>query len=233
MQHIVEGLTWYVVFLFSVTAHEAAHAWCAKRGGDWTAYHGGQVSLDPVPHIRREPIGMVLLPLISLVLIQWPFGYASAPYDPLWADRHPRRAALMALAGPLANLTLAILAGLVIRLGIAAGPLESPSSANMTHVAAAAWSGGTWAGVALFLSMLFSLNLMLTLLNLLPLPPLDGSGAVTLLMNEDTATRFRHFIRNPAFAWIGLLVAWKLFGRLFDPLFTFALNILYPGAHYG
>ena len=53
------------------------------------------------------------------------------------------------------------------------------------------------------------------------------------MMNEDTATRFRRFVRNPAFTWIGLLIAWKLFGPLFDPLFTFALNILYPGAHYG
>ena len=55
---------------------------------------------------------------------------------------------------------------------------------------------------------------MLALLNLLPLPPLDGSGAVTLLMNEDTAARFRRFVRNPAFTWIGLLIAWKLFGPI-------------------
>ncbi len=233
MQNIVEAVTWYAAFLFSVTAHEAAHAWCAKRGGDWTAYHGGQVSLDPLPHIRREPVGMVLLPLISLFMIQWPFGYASAPYDPLWADRHPRRAALMSLAGPLANLGIAVLAGAVIRIGVAAGALESPSSAGMTHVAAAAWSGGLWTGAAMFLSMLFSLNLMLALLNLLPLPPLDGSGAVTLLMNEETACGFRRLVRNPAFGWIGLLVAWNLFGPLFNPVFTFALNILYPGAHYG
>ena len=233
MQHVVEAVTWYVAFLFSVTAHEAAHAWCAKRGGDLTAYHGGQVTLDPWPHIRREPVGMVLLPLVSLFLIQWPFGYASAPYDPFWAERHPRRAAFMSLAGPLANLALTVLAGLVIRVGIAAGPLASPTSASMTHVASAARNEGLWVGGAMFLSMLFSLNLMLALLNLLPLPPLDGSDAVTLLMNEDTATRFRHFVRNPAFAWIGLLIAWRLFGPLFDPVFTFALNILYPGAHYG
>ena len=231
MQSIVEAATWYVAFLFSVTAHEAAHAWCAKRGGDWTAYHGGQVSLDPLPHIRREPFGMVILPLISLFLIQWPFGYASAPYDPLWADRHPRRAALMALAGPAANLALAILAGVLIAVGIAAGPLEPPASASITRVVAAATDEGIWVGVALLLSVFFSLNLMLALLNLLPLPPLDGSDAVTLLMSEDTAAKFRNFIRTPAFGWIGLVIAWNLFEPLFGPLFTFALNILYPGAH--
>jgi hypothetical protein len=54
------ALAYFAVFLFSTTLHEAAHAWAALRGGDPTAYHGGQVSLDPMPHIRREPFGMVL-----------------------------------------------------------------------------------------------------------------------------------------------------------------------------
>ena len=61
----------YLVFLFSTVLHEAAHAWSAMRGGDLTAYHGGQVSLDPRPHIRREPFGMVLLPLLSLAASGW------------------------------------------------------------------------------------------------------------------------------------------------------------------
>jgi hypothetical protein len=59
------GLIWYVVFLYSTVCHEAGHAWAAYRLGDDTAYAGGQVSLDPIPHIRREPFGMVLVPLLS------------------------------------------------------------------------------------------------------------------------------------------------------------------------
>ncbi|HEX7241363.1 MAG TPA: hypothetical protein VF263_13895, partial [Longimicrobiaceae bacterium] len=94
MPDLAQGLTYYIVFLFSTTLHEAAHAWAAYRGGDPTAYHGGQVSLDPRPHIRREPVGMVLLPVVSVLLSGWPFGFASAPYDPNWAVRHPKRAAL-------------------------------------------------------------------------------------------------------------------------------------------
>ena len=90
MAELTQGLIYYIVFLFSTTLHEAAHAWAAKRGGDLTAYRGGQVSLDPLPHIRREPFGMVLLPLLSVAVSGWPFGYASAPYDPAWAQQHPR-----------------------------------------------------------------------------------------------------------------------------------------------
>ncbi len=94
---------WYLAFVVSVTCHEAAHAYAALRGGDTTAYLGGQVSLDPEPHIRRSPIGMVVMPILSIFYTGWPMGFASAPFDPAWADRYPRRAALMSLAGPAAT----------------------------------------------------------------------------------------------------------------------------------
>src|SRR3954470_3695906 len=116
MANVADALTYFIVFLFSTTLHEAAHAWAALRGGDPTAYRGGQVSLDPIPHIRREPFGMLVLPLLTAVATGWPFGYASAPYDPRWAQRHPRRAALMALAGPAANLSLVLAAAVLLRV---------------------------------------------------------------------------------------------------------------------
>ena len=62
------GLLQYVVFLLSTTFHEASHAFAAKLGGDLTAFHGGQVTLNPLPHIRREPFGMVVFPLLGLLL---------------------------------------------------------------------------------------------------------------------------------------------------------------------
>src|SRR6185503_14123731 len=73
---IVDALTYFVVFLFSTTLHEAAHAWAALKGGDLTAYRGGQVTLDPRPHIRREPFGMVILPLVSALITGFPLGFA-------------------------------------------------------------------------------------------------------------------------------------------------------------
>jgi hypothetical protein len=115
---VLLGITWYVVFLLSTTCHEAAHALAAKLGGDLTAFHGGQVTLDPIPHIRREPFGMVVFPILSYFLGGWMMGWASAPYDPFWAQRHPHRAAWMSLAGPGANFTLTILAALSIHAGL-------------------------------------------------------------------------------------------------------------------
>src|ERR1700688_1522219 len=97
---LLYGFIWYVAFLFSTTCHEAAHALVAKRGGDETASEGGQVSLNPIPHIRREPFGMVLIPLLSYFINQSMIGWASAPFDPAWERRYPRRAGWMALGGP-------------------------------------------------------------------------------------------------------------------------------------
>lgn len=228
----INAVVWYVVFVFSVTLHEAAHAWLAKLGGDFTAYRGGQVSLDPLPHVRREPFGMVLLPILSLIVSGWPFGFASAPYDPMWAERYPRRAAWMALAGPLSNLLVVLAAAGLIRGGMAAGRFASPAAIRFTTVTVAD-EPGVWSGLALLLSMLFSLNLILTVLNLIPLPPLDGSGALPLILSRGAAERFRHFMRQPLFGWIGLLVAWRVFGPLFAPVFAFAINLLYPETAYG
>jgi len=227
------GVFWYVVFVFSVTVHEAAHAWAALRGGDPTAYLGGQVSLDPIAHIRRSPFGMVILPILSLVMAGWPFGFASAPYDPTWASRHPRRSAVMALTGPLANLLLVVLAGVAIRIGTGAGYLEAPEHVRATQMTAATGMSATAHGLATLVSMLLSLNLILFLLNLLPLPPLDGWGALPLVLRRAQAVRLQAIQRHPGIGWLGILVAWQLFPYLFQPMMGLVLRLLYPDVSYG
>jgi Zn-dependent protease len=233
MVNLADGIVYYIVFLFSTTLHEAAHAWAAKRGGDLTAYHGGQVSLDPRPHIRREPFGMVALPILSVLVSGWPFGFASAPYDANWARRHPRRAAWMALAGPAGNLVLLLLAALAINAGVAANILHSPGSVSFGHVTAANTQGAMDI-VAFVLGAIFSLNLVLLLLNMLPFPPLDGSAALVLALPESTVPRYQEFLwGNPALGWVGILAAWYVFDYAFQPVFLLAVNLLYPGVTYG
>jgi len=228
------GLVWYVVFLLSTTCHEAAHALVAMWGGDLTAYHGGQVSLDPVPHIRREPFGMVILPILSYALNGWMMGWASAPYDPYWAERNPKPAAWKSLAGPAANFTLAILAGVLIHVGLLAGWFIYPESLSFTRVVMAQ-SDGAAAGAATFLSILFSLNLLLGTFNLIPIPPLDGFSAIGVLLPERVAgqlQRMRHTMGN--YTFIGLLIAWKVFDPIFAPLyFSVFIKMLYPNQTYG
>ena len=226
------GAIWYIVFLFSTTCHEGAHALAAHLGGDSTAFEGGQVSLNPIPHIRREPVGMVIVPFISYILSHWMMGWASAPYDPAWRERYPRRAAWMALAGPAANFTLVILSGLAIRIGMAAGIFRAPDSADFTHITEAVNPG--FAGfAATFLSILFILNVLLGTFNLLPVPPLDGNTGITLLMSESAGRKFLDWTHNQGLGMAGLLLAWVLYDRIFDFIFQISLSALYPGSHWG
>jgi len=232
MPEFSQGLLYFAVFLFSTTLHEAAHAWAALKGGDPTAYNGGQVSLDPRPHIRREPIGMIVLPLISVLVSGWPLGFASAPYDPAWAERHPRRAAWMALAGPAVNFGLVLLAGVLIRVGSLFGVFEAPETVHFGALAVA--QTPAWDLVGRGLSAVFSMNLLLTAFNLLPVPPLDGSAVMALGLTQDGARRYQGVLRStPMLGWVGLFIAWQVFGYLFDPIFSVAVNLLYPGVSYG
>lgn len=233
MPDLAQAVTYYIAFLLSATIHEAAHAWAAKLGGDLTAYHGGQVSLDPRPHIRREPFGMVILPLLSVAVSGWPFGFASAPYDPKWALKYPNRAALMALAGPASNILLFLITLAMLRVGIAMGYFSAPNSVRFGEVVVAT-SGGMWQGLALVLGVFFSMNLLLAALNLIPLPPLDGSAAIPLFLPAAAASRYQMMLfSNPALGLIGMVVAWQLFGRVYLPIFLLAVNLLHPDARYG
>lgn len=232
MVDIGDALLYFVVFLFSTTLHEAAHAWAALRGGDPTAYKGGQVSLDPMPHIRREPFGMVILPLGSALLTGFPFGYASAPFDPDWARRHPERAAWMALAGPAANIALVILAALLLRIGALAEVFYAPERVNFGSLAASQ-AGEIWEMAAALLSVVFSMNLLLAAFNLLPFPPLDGSAALPLLLSRRMSARYQEIMwSSPMIGLLGILIAWRLFDHVFDPIFLAAVNLVYPGVTY-
>ena len=171
---------------------------------------------------------MVAVPILSYIIGGWMIGWASAPYDPQWALRHPRRAAWMALAGPAANLIFVILAGIALRAGLQAGFFDLPSSLGFTELVAG--SGGKFAdGAATFLSILFSLNLLLFTFNLLPLPPLDGASIPLLFIPEHLAGKYQEFIWQPAFNFIGLIVAWNIFGSIFRPVQRLAIELLYLG----
>jgi Zn-dependent protease len=224
---IALGLLWYVVFLLSTTCHEAAHGLVAKWGGDKTAFHGGQVTLNPWPHIRREPFGMVIFPIITYALSHWMMGWASAPYDPVWSRQYPRHAARMALAGPAANFTLVILAGLAMQIGLHTQLFVQPDSIVFSSVVDAA-SPGIAEGAAKFLSLLFSLNILLGSFNLIPLPPLDGFNVLPLFMSENRARNFFNWADSVRrYSIVGLLLSWQFFGRIFQPIFGLAIQTLY------
>jgi Zn-dependent protease len=229
---ILNGILWYLAFVLSTTLHEASHGFAAWRLGDRTAYDVGQVTLDPRPHFRREPFGMILVPIVSYILGGWMIGWASVPYDREWAMTYPRRSATMSAAGPLANLALALAAGLIMRLGLIAGVFQPPQSIDAMHVVETS-SGAAMTTASMFINVFFSLNVLLFIFNLLPIPPLDGSGILPWFLPEERGRRYLAWIRNPSFAFLGLFVAWKAFDFIYPPLHLLFINILYfPIAQY-
>lgn len=233
---VAEFGIWFVVFLFSTTLHEAGHALFARLGGDDTAYLGGQVGLNPVPHMRREPVGMILAPILSFVFMGWMMGWASTPYDPYWAQRHPRRQAFMSAAGPGANLLIAAAAFAALWLLLAQGVLVAPQAVSFSRLAEPApvyGHGSMLDPVARALSIALSLNLLLCLFNLLPLPPLDGSGVLHGLF-PDSLGRFIEMLRgNPMMSLLGLMVAWQIFPPVVGPALRCVLELLHPGVYAG
>ena len=151
--------------LFGITLHEAAHGWVASKLGDKTALMLGRVSLNPLRHI--DPIGTVALPLVLVFMnTGFIFGWAK-PVPITWQNlRHPRRdMAIVALAGPAANLLMALLWALIAKISIA-------MLGNWDHLS---WVRLT--AFFLYKAGLFGIliNAVLLILNLIPIPPLDGS----------------------------------------------------------
>lgn len=216
LEHLALGFIWYVVFLFSTTCHEGAHALVAKLGGDETAALGGQVTLNPVPHIQREPWGMVIFPILSLVVTKSLFGWASAPYDPHWERRHPRRAALMALAGPATNYSLMLIAALGLRLGWTYHWIRIDTLTGRPDLATSV------------LGVFFFLNLLLGTFNLLPVPPLDGSTAILLCLGERYSQRYLDSLRGSSYAIVGLVVGMLAFGYIYWPIAHVFVNAFLP-----
>jgi Zn-dependent protease len=227
---LATGFLWFLAFLFSTTVHEAMHAWAAMKGGDLTAYHGGQVSLSPIPHIQREPIGMLVLPLLTAMTQGWAIGWASAPFDPYWAARYPRRAAVMAAAGPIGNLILAIIAFVLLKAGLTAGWFVAPASVSFGGLVESA--GGVPSFVAALLSILLMLNVLLFTFNLLPLPPLDGSAVLGLVLPQSQAIALQQYTAQPWLQILGLAIAWKAFPLISGPRFALVLALLHPGESY-
>jgi Zn-dependent protease len=226
-----QGLIWFVAFLFSTTVHEAMHALAAWRLGDPTAYRGGQVSLNPAPHVHREPIGMLILPLLTSLTQGWAIGWASCPYDPHWAAQHPGRAAVMAAAGPAGNLGLAALAFGALKTGLAAGWFVAPSTVSFDSIVELASAGGPSFPTTL-LSVLLVMNVFQFVFNLLPFPPLDGSAILTGFLPERYADTLREMQSNAIMPMVGLLIAWKVFPLVTDPLFSALLRLVHPGESY-
>ena len=191
--------------LFAITVHEASHAYAARYFGDNTAYHEGRMTLNPLKHI--DPVGTVLLPLLCVALGGFIFGWAKPVPVNFGRLRQPKKDMLwVAAAGPLSNLAMA--AGWMVLLRVALGTDTGFSTPLMLM---------SQAGV--------TINVMLMVLNLLPLPPLDGGRIAVSLLPPQQAWQFSRL--EPYGMWILIgLMATGLLSVIMRPLMDIVFRLL-------
>ncbi|PIZ04654.1 MAG: site-2 protease family protein [Gammaproteobacteria bacterium CG_4_10_14_0_8_um_filter_38_16] len=184
-----------IPLIFAITLHEAAHGWMASKLGDQTARIMGRVSLNPLRHI--DPFGTVILPLLMLSFGGFIFGWAK-PVPIAWQHlRHPRRdMALVGAAGPAANLLMALFWGIIAKASHLV--FISPHTQDMLR------------STALFIHLTsrfgIMINCVLLVINLIPIPPLDGSRIVSSILSPQLARKYDRFEAYGLWIFLGLLI---------------------------
>ena len=208
MDSIIQGIAIYALpVIFAITLHEAAHGYVAKHYGDLTAYAQGRVTLNPLRHI--DPLGTIIVPLLLMAVgSHYIFGWAK-PVPVNFANlRRPKRDMLwVAAAGPGANLLMAFLWALVIKFGLAMP--ESDLAEPMILMGKA--------GILI--------NAILLVLNLLPLPPLDGGRIAVSLLPRRIAYRFSQ-IEPYGFIILLILLFTGVLGAVIGPFIIITIRMV-------
>lgn len=205
-------LVWAIPVLFAVTLHEAAHGYVANHFGDKTALLMGRVTLNPIKHI--DLVGTIIVPLIFLFIslttgTTFIFGWAKPVPVDARNLRNPRRdMALVALAGPFSNFMMALLWTGVAKIFLEIGK-----------------SGFEFAKYFVMMGIAgLSINLMLALLNLIPIPPLDGSRVVSSLLNPALAYRYQ-ILERYGFMILLLLIYSNILSYILLPPYNFLVSL--------
>ncbi|HQV89006.1 MAG TPA: site-2 protease family protein [Nitrosomonas sp.] len=207
MDNIIQGIAIYALpVIFAITMHEAAHGYIAKHFGDFTAYNEGRISLNPIRHI--DLVGTIVVPLILFVLSKltigagFLFGWAKPVPVNFSNLRKPKRDMLwVAAAGPGANLLMAFFWALVIKLGIVMPEHDFVKPMVLMGIAG------------------IEINVILMVLNLLPLPPLDGGRMAVSLLPHRIAYQFAKIEPYGFMILLGLLFSGVL-GAVIGPAVT-------------
>ncbi len=214
---ITEGMISLFVVLFAITVHEASHGWAALKMGDPTAYHMGRITLNPIRHI--DPVGTILLPLILIVMGAPPFGWAKpVPVNPLNLKDPRKDNLIISIAGPASNIAVAVVAFIILKILMNLDP-------RLFYTGGAGISG-LLSPFIMLVYYTIVINVILAFFNLIPIPPLDGSGVVMGLISEEAAQKYEQ-IRPYGFFILILLIMTGFIGRILGVVIRIVNALIY------
>jgi Zn-dependent protease len=222
---VVDFLIQLAVILFAISFHESAHAWSALQFGDTTARDLGRISLNPIRHI--DPVGSILVPLLLYIFSGLIFGAAKPTPVNLRNTKNPRLANLVvSAAGPVSNF---LLAGVAIALFAIIRNVDPRAMSDLLEALQGnRFAAGAMAPVTYVLFFFTMVNVMLGVFNLLPIPPLDGSG-VLLSIGGSAVARAFIAIRPFGFLILILLISTPVLGNIFRPIQHVVLRLVFGG----
>jgi len=206
------------MFIPAIVLHEVSHGYVSYRLGDPTAKMKGRLNLNPITHV--DPFGTVLLPLLLWLSGAPIFGYAKpVPINPNYYKDYRKGMLLTGLAGPTTNLTLAVVAGLLVRMLIPLGDLATGSQVD------ASFTMLGWVVYALY--FFAQINLVLMFFNLIPIPPLDGSRVLPIFLSDKALMKYHQVEQYGILIFFGLLL---LLPRIlgFSPISAYFDVTVYP-----
>jgi len=214
---IIDGIISLFVVLFAITVHEASHGWAALKMGDPTAYQLGRITLNPIRHI--DPVGTILLPLILIIMGAPPFGWAKpVPVNPLNLKDPRRDNLIISIAGPASNISVALIAFIILKILM-----------NLNPSLLYARGGGVSSLLSPLITIIYFtivINVILAFFNLIPIPPLDGSGVVMGLISEEAAQKYEQ-IRPYGFFILILLIMTGVIGRILGVVIRIVNTFIY------
>jgi Zn-dependent protease len=220
---IVDFAMQLAIVLFAISFHESAHAWSALKFGDTTARDLGRISLNPLRHI--DPIGSILVPIILYIFSGLIFGSAKPTPVDLRNTKNPRLANLVvSAAGPLSNFLLAAIGLALFAVVRASDP--NAMSQLLEALQGSRFAGGTLAPLTYILFWFVMVNVSLGVFNLLPIPPLDGSGVAVSLFGPPAA-RLYAIIAPFGFLILILLLSTRLLRVIFAPFQQLVLRLVF------
>jgi Zn-dependent protease len=217
------GLIWYITLIFSIVAHEFTHAYCAFKLGEKSIQKEGLLTINPIPHLKREVIGTIVFPIIFFIKAGFMIGWAAIPVDLNWAKKFPNKFIITTLSAPIANLLILIIVSIILHIGLNFDIVQRTEKVTYALFIGSA----EYLTLSIILCIIFSMNLILFFFSILPLPSFDGFSIILFLLRKEDKGELIIKFQDKKFKWTSGIILGIIFLLFFENIHTFLVNFIF------